>query len=228
MQTVRFREDGEYDAYLVPEEENMKKGMNEKNYLIAWAICSIYAGVASCWITDFVKENDALFPIETKVIYCCVGAIGVGIFLFPWMKKQKDYWGEYAKMESVAQIMFFSILAIDLIFLASGSNYAFKKAVKNNEVVSCKIDVRNEFYCMVTSEKIYLKEKDSSKWKELKNKLEKFQAGSWRARISNETKLEAICRGNYCFSVDEFLNNKVLRTGKIKREKSFVEKLLKK
>lgn len=202
--------------------------MNNKNYLIAWITCSICAGIASCWMVAFIKENDALFPIETKIIYCCIGAVGVGFFLFPWMKKQKDCWGERAKMETVAQIMFFSILTIDLVFLASGSNYIFKKAVKNNEVVSCKIIIRNEFYCMGTSEQIYLKEEDASKWKELKNKLEKFQAGSWRARISNETKLEAICRGNYCFSVDEFLNNKVLRTGKVRREKSLVENLLEK
>ena len=205
----------------------MEKGMNEKNFLIAWLVCSICSGISACLMVSIVMKNDAVFPIEMMVIYCTVGGLGTGACLFSYMKNKKEYWGERAKMESVAQILFFFILVVDIVFLANGSNYIFRQSVKNGDVVSCKIEIRrNDLYCMGTSEEIFLKEEDNDKWKDLKNKLDRLQAGSWRARLSKEMKLESICRGNYCFSTDEFLNNKILKTGFVKKEKDILSEVL--
>ena len=196
----------------------LSKGMDRKNFFLAWLLCSVCAGVAGCYMVSVSMRNDAYYPIWAMAMYCFIGSFFGGLFMHGWMQGNKVFWGEEADMGKAGVMLFMALFFMDLILLANGSNFAFHEALKNGEVVSCKMEIRRgDFYCMGSAEKISLKEEDKEKWKPLYEKIDQSRGGVWRARLSKNAELQAICRGNACFSIDEFLSSKVLKTGKVKK-----------
>ena len=139
----------------------LSKGMDRKNFFLAWLLCAICAGVAGCYMVSVSMRNDAYYPIWAMAMYCFIGSFFGGLFMHGWMQGNKVFWGEEADMGKAGVMLFMALFFMDLILLANGSNFAFREALKNGEVVSCKMEIRRgDFYCMGSAEKISLKEED--------------------------------------------------------------------